>query len=448
MPDRLKGSKPARDMRSGARRLECLDGVRGVGALIVVVFHYLSAFVPALTPDQTPDPYWLADTPLAILFNGPFAVIVFFVLSGFVISKSAHKRYPLPLTIALRYLRLTVPILASVIAAWVLLISFPNEATRLAAITGTPWLSKPFNGEIPSLLSAVKDGAFEVYLHGSSRFNNVLWSMRPELIGSVGIYVIYAFVRRVTYLVSTLAALFFLLLWKCHHYYYEAFIFGALMQEAWTANRLTGLNPVLALVVGVVLGSQGPDFANRCGLDFLPVPLRPGVEDGLIYPVAAALIVYACLESAVVWRFFRAGLCLFLGRISFGLYLIHVPIAYTLVMAVALWFWPMSPIVLGLGLLLFMAISISLGWLMTLVFDAPTLRIVSAIRKSIRPTPRLSWNVWFTTPTASSCAAPRCAAANRIRLGMKRISQIKRLERLTPLFTQFTVVRHIDSHQQ
>src|ERR1700752_3428309 len=106
------------DMRSDARRLECLDGVRGVAALVVVVFHYLSAFVPALTPDQTPDPYWLADTPLAILFNGPFAVVVFFVLSGFVISKSAHKRFPLLPAVALRYLRLTVPMLASVLAAW------------------------------------------------------------------------------------------------------------------------------------------------------------------------------------------------------------------------------------------------------------------------------------------------------------------------------------------
>lgn len=372
-------------MRGEARRrLECLDGVRGVAALVVVVFHYLSAFLPTLTPDQTANPYWLADTPLAILFNGPFAVVVFFVLSGFVISRSAVKRFHLPLTIASRYLRLTVPMAASVIIAWLLLISFPNDAATLGAITGTPWLAKTYNGEIPSLFSAVKDGTFEVYLHGMSRFNNVLWSMRPELIGSVGIYVAYAFVHRGAYRVSILAVLFFFLLWKGRPYYYEAFIFGALMQEAWTANRLTGLNAALALVVGVILGSQSADFASRYGLDFLPVPIRPGVADGLIYPVAAALIVYACLKSALASRFFQVGPCLFLGRILFGLYLIHVPIAYTLVMAVAIALWPLSPFVLGLGLLVFMAVSISLGWLMTLVVDAPTQRVLQAIRKASR----------------------------------------------------------------
>src|ERR1700741_4157400 len=104
-----------------ARRLHQLDGLRGIAALTVVVFHYLSAFVPALTPDQTKNPHWLSDTPLAVTFNGPFAVVVFFVLSGFVVSKAALGQGPLPLTIALRYLRLTIPMLVSVLLAWLLL---------------------------------------------------------------------------------------------------------------------------------------------------------------------------------------------------------------------------------------------------------------------------------------------------------------------------------------
>src|SRR5438270_8315156 len=40
-----------------------------------------------------------------------------------------------------------------------------------------------------------------------------------------------------------------------------------------------------------------------------------------------------------------------------------------------------------------------------------------------------------TMPTASSCGATRCAAANRICLGMKRINQIYNLQHLSTLLT-------------
>ena len=43
-----------------------------------------------------------------------------------------------------------------------------------------------------------------------------------------------------------------------------------------------------------------------------------------------------------------------------------------------------------------------------------------------------------TMPTASSCGATRCAAANRRCLGMKRINQINNLQHLSTPLTQFT----------
>ena len=368
-------------MRDNTRRLQHLDGIRGIAALIVVVFHYLSAFVPALTPDQTANPYWLSDTPLAVLFNGPFAVIVFFVLSGFVVSKAAHSHGPLPLTIFLRYFRLTIPMLFSVLIAWLLLTVFPIEATKLASITGTPWLSKTFNGEIPSLFQALRDSTYEVYLHGYSRFNNAIWTMRWELIGSVAIYMVYAFIPRAAYISAAFVALFFLLLWKGPPYYYEAFVFGALMQEAWTHNKLRSVAPTFALIIGLILGSQSTGFSHRHGFDFLPWILRPGEMEGMIYPIAAALVLYGCLMSVPVSRLLQLRPVLFFGRISFGMYLIHVPVLYTVVMAVAVLLWPMSPITLSVGLLIFAAFSVSLGWLMTLAVDEPALRLLSSIRK-------------------------------------------------------------------
>jgi hypothetical protein len=41
----------------------------------------------------------------------------------------------------------------------------------------------------------------------------------------------------------------------------------------------------------------------------------------------------------------------------------------------------MSVITLGIGLLIFIALSVALGWLLTVLVDAPALRLLTSIRK-------------------------------------------------------------------
>jgi hypothetical protein len=75
-------------------RLPSLDGLRGVAALIVVVHHTLLT-VPSLSVAYFLDgpaavrgskAWWLSWTPLHLIWAGGEAVIVFFVLSGFVLA--------------------------------------------------------------------------------------------------------------------------------------------------------------------------------------------------------------------------------------------------------------------------------------------------------------------------------------------------------------------------
>jgi peptidoglycan/LPS O-acetylase OafA/YrhL len=345
----------------GPERLHQLDGLRGVAALVVVVFHYFAAVVPALTADVEANPHWMADLPLAVAFNGPFAVVVFFVLSGFVVSKSVARRSdPLALTIGLRYLRLTLPALASILLAWMLLRLFPTSASQLHALSGAKWLLYTHNGDIPSLMAAMKDGLYGIYRWGLSDFNNVLWTMRAELVGSVAIYLVYALLpprHRVAALVATLPLIALL----GQPLYYCAFTFGALLQEAWSAGRLPRIAPALFIGVGLVLGSQGAGFAHRYGFDDWPEILQPGNKEGALYALAATFVVYGCLTSGLVARCLASRACLFLGRISFGLYLVHVPLLMTLV-----------------------AVCLVAGWAVTVSIDEPVLRLLTALRGRAR----------------------------------------------------------------
>jgi peptidoglycan/LPS O-acetylase OafA/YrhL len=142
------------DIQKGVenQRLTSLDGLRGVAALIVVCFHFACAFLPDLIPDQTGTLSWVIDTPIGILLNGPFAVSVFFVLSGFVVSNAAAKRRsPIYVNLPLRYIRLAVPVSASVIYAWALLKAAPTATTELNRILPHMWLKFTYQGSIPSL---------------------------------------------------------------------------------------------------------------------------------------------------------------------------------------------------------------------------------------------------------------------------------------------------------
>ncbi len=75
----------------GNKRLEQLDGLRGICALVVLVHHMLSLPHPSIYPIADPK---LVEQILDILGSlGLVAVIIFFVLSGFVIGYTTPGQY-------------------------------------------------------------------------------------------------------------------------------------------------------------------------------------------------------------------------------------------------------------------------------------------------------------------------------------------------------------------
>jgi peptidoglycan/LPS O-acetylase OafA/YrhL len=120
-------------------RLLALEGLRGVAAIVVVIFHALLIFYEYMVfgPSVASTQHMglednLFGSPFRIFFAGTFAVAIFFVLSGFVLSigfLSKGKKIILQKLALKRYLRLMLPALASVMIAW-LLITLGQKANR------------------------------------------------------------------------------------------------------------------------------------------------------------------------------------------------------------------------------------------------------------------------------------------------------------------------------
>lgn len=367
-------------LRTG--RIAAFDGLRGVAAAVVVLFHYLCMLHPTLTPGMSETVYWLVDTPIHILWNGLFSVAVFFVLSGFVMAAAADRRRNSLVTSSItRYLRLALPATASCLLAWGWLTAFPDSADALKNTLNAPsrWLDYTYQETILPPWYAGADGMFASFIRGYSRFNNVLWTMKVELFGSIGIFLLYAFTQgRVRLLWAAIAGAV-VLLWLPATY--MGFVFGAVLYEAHRRDLLkstSSILPVFAFVVAIVLGGLGHGAHLRLDLVNVPEAWRVGQSRGFMDGVAATLLIYAVLTLPKLAQAFTRPVPLFLGRISFGLYLVHVPPLYTIVA----WSYLHGVPEIVLGPVYAFSV-LFLAWCFTFLVDEPSLRWISGLRMRI-----------------------------------------------------------------
>jgi peptidoglycan/LPS O-acetylase OafA/YrhL len=111
------------------REINYLDGLRGLAALTVVFLHYVTAFYPAFVTANYSQIHtksgielFIAKSPLDIFYAGNFAVCIFFVLSGYVLSMKyfQFKNQNILIKSAIkRYFRLVIPVFASVSIAFI-----------------------------------------------------------------------------------------------------------------------------------------------------------------------------------------------------------------------------------------------------------------------------------------------------------------------------------------
>ncbi|HET6343986.1 MAG TPA: acyltransferase family protein, partial [Myxococcota bacterium] len=194
-----------------AARLPSLDGMRGVAAVVVFLNHALNIFYPSLGGfvDRPGFPHahlsvlrWLHVLPVAWLFNGPFAVSFFFVLSGFVLTRqvSAGSRPPtLQRLLLQRFLRLFPLVCVASTVGW-LTLSYSQ-----AGIDAVGALSGASSGDVfdPALAGQATLGALLTQIlygvwHNEAAprlFDPVLWSIGTEFQGSMLLYVVLCSLR-------------------------------------------------------------------------------------------------------------------------------------------------------------------------------------------------------------------------------------------------------------
>ncbi len=328
-------------------KLDYIDGLKGIGALMVYLCHFVFAFYYAaytLLPEhvntKTGVEILIGKTPLNFLYNGNGAVCLFLVFSGFVLCLSYFRtgdRARLKAGARKRYFRLMPVILAVNVLIFILMYLGLYRNAETAVITkSVPWF-QGFNQFEPSFFGMLYESLLGCFVRGSNDYNGVLWTIPYLFWGALLVYLAAYLVgenplRYAAYGVMILAAL------KTDVYFTGIFLGFVLCDFFCTQERLVRLYrrfrliPPLVFLLGFYLTSYPSIGTELPGTIYGILPAAYTV----IYHIAGAFLLTAGVLGCdrLQWFFSRKPF-LYLGKISYSLYLLHFPV----IAAFSCWFF-------------------------------------------------------------------------------------------------------------
>jgi peptidoglycan/LPS O-acetylase OafA/YrhL len=278
-----------------------LETLRGLAALVVAMSHGRCAFVEPGTVS------YIANFVLDI-FQPASAVVVFFVLSGYVLGRSLSNATNYFAFSVRRLFRILPAFVVSVLFAYLVIYLVriePAPASTTAFFQSAFWPAPNWNDLYDNLLLL------------NSRVNGPTWSIWPELLGSAILPVVTNIHRKVSekyqWLVFAVVAVILAFSQVRLFLYFYMGYFVAPRLSGFIASRQTARSIVLLIGISLLIafGHDPVDFKSRT--------IIPSGIGATLLIAAIASTRYKVLEI----RPFR-----FLGRISYSFYLLHWPIFY------------------------------------------------------------------------------------------------------------------------
>ncbi|MBF0446673.1 MAG: acyltransferase [Magnetococcales bacterium] len=319
-----------------SNRIFYLDGLRGWAALVVFFAHL---FRQLLLPYNSVEPdglvqYLMYKTPLYILFHSSIAVKAFFVVSGFSLSYGFFKTndYVLLKRMAVfRVFRLGIPMLFSALMAYFFMKTHLNFNQEAAQILGSKWLLKLYNFDASffdatyGTLTYNLTGFGEVY----NKYNVGFWTMPFEFRASMAIFLLLAIFGKyqVRYVI------YFLFVYFLKESMFLGFVLGVMVCDLTVNGRIQEkirslVDPLNLRRVEILLLVCLVCFfwAMRGFQHFTSILTYYVVNESFLEFVLPTVLVVLATLNGFVSRIFSTPVSVFLGKISFSLYLVHIPI--------------------------------------------------------------------------------------------------------------------------
>ena len=364
---------------SSKSRYESLDAIRGIAAAVVLLHHCLLVLpVWAAVVDSGRRESFLTTLfgfpPLSLIWAGDAAVKVFFVLSGFVLSLMFFDRTPVHYAAfaVKRLCRIYLPYLAVVFAGMLLMTALSTYPWPDLSF----WVAGSWNG--PVTWPLIVD---HVLMLGQIKYNivdNPIWSLVIEMRYSLAFPAIIWLISRTMWQVAFSASLLLsvasmLMISRFGRYwifdllqYAFLFVSGALLAK----NRAAAAGWFRELPAGCRASMGCTSLLLLSTFCLIHVRLHALRVIAILTPhLGAVLLLLVVIGSYRVQRMLIAKPLLWLGQISYSLYLSHVVVLLTLISILH------GRVRIEMILVLTPFVAIVVAWVLYHTLERPSMRL-------------------------------------------------------------------------
>ncbi|ABY43533.1 Acyltransferase 3 [Bacillus mycoides] len=317
-----------------SKRIKELDSIRGLAALTVVFGHFC-LMLPSL-------PNSIKFSPLRFLWAGGEAVIVFYVLSGFVLSMALyHSKTNYWGYLIKRFVRIYIPYYFWIISTFALFILFsPYEVAGLR-----DWFYDRWQGSITKI--DIINHFVLLNNFFTENYNPVIWSLAQEMRISIVFPLLFLLFYKLSWKKTILFALSFSLIsvflnmlhiGKAEGFYNgyadtlhftSMFMVGMLLfkhQEKliYLYRNMKKFNKGFLIALGIILYLYSILIYGFSRNDTTFLLKDWGVVIGV------SIFIIMAMSNLKVKAFLNKSVFVYLGEISYSIYLCHFPIMMVL----------------------------------------------------------------------------------------------------------------------
>jgi peptidoglycan/LPS O-acetylase OafA/YrhL len=364
----------------------------------VVLVHYFAAFYPyAVFGNQgsyQQQALWeniFFYPPFGLLIAGHFAICIFFILSGYVLSYNylgeVLRIKKIIAAIIKRPIRLGGLVLFTIIIGSCLWFGKLYFNTAVSDISmSKPWFISFWKGsfELHQLILDIMTSMFSAGV----TYNPPLWTIKIELYGSMLVFLFVLIFGRFKYRLVILFIALALFRKSLYFGFFLGIIIADLVRNYNFISRLESKHIfIVVLLTMFVYFSSYPKYANYDFIKLTIYEILPNdSEFAGGYSMLSALLLFIIVTiNRQIKNFLNYPLFQFLGRISYGIYSIH----FLVIGSISSWMFLNINSHLGYGLSFIVVllsgilIILFLAYWATIYIDNPAIKCASYIDKKL-----------------------------------------------------------------